>query len=51
MLSKLEVHLRSVMRFVDWIYVSNNFISCNIKTIRKVKDIQTCGTNGFSVAS
>ena len=33
MLSKLEVDLRSVMSFVDWIHVSNNFISCNVKTI------------------
>ena len=40
MLSKLEVDLRSVMSFVDWIHVSNNFISCNIKTIRKVEDVQ-----------
>ena len=29
------------MGFADWIYVSNNFISCNIKTIRKV-DVQHC---------
>ena len=28
------------MIFVDWIHVSNNFVSCNIKTIRKVKDVQ-----------
>ena len=42
MLSKLEVDLRSVMSFVDWIHVSNNFISCNIKTIRKVEDVQRC---------
>ena len=35
-LSKLEVDLGSVMSFVDWIHVSNNFISCNIKTIRKI---------------
>ena len=28
------------MSFVDWIHVSNNFISCNIKTIRKVEDVQ-----------
>ena len=27
------------MSFFDWIHVSNNFISCNIKTIRKV-DVQ-----------
>ena len=40
MLSKLEVDLRSAMSFVDWIHVSNNFISCNIKTIRKVEDVQ-----------
>ena len=40
MLSKLEVCLRSVMSFVDWIHVFNNFISCNIKTIRKVEDVQ-----------
>ena len=51
-LSKLEVGLRSAMSFVDWIYVSNNFIRCNIKTIRKVdcsrcSALQTCGTNGF----
>ena len=40
MLSKLEVDLRSVMSFIDWIHVSNNFISCNIKTIRKVENVQ-----------
>ena len=40
MLSKLEVDLRSVMSFVDWIHGSNNFISCNIKTIQKVEDVQ-----------
>ena len=40
MLSELEIDLRSVMRFVDWIYVSKNSISCNIKTIWKVKDVQ-----------
>ena len=28
------------MTFVDWLHVSNNFISCNIKTIRKVEDVQ-----------
>ena len=52
MFSKLEVDLRSAMGFVDWIYVSNNFIRCNIKIIRKVdcsrcSALQTCGTNGF----
>ena len=40
MLSKLEVDLRSVMSFVNWIHVSNNFISCNVKTIRKVESVQ-----------
>ena len=40
MLSKLDVNLRSSMSFVDWIHVSNNFISCNIKTILKVEDVQ-----------
>ena len=40
MLSKLEVDLRSVMSFVDWIHVSNNLISCNVKTIRKVENVQ-----------
>ena len=39
-LSKLKVDLRSVMCFADWIRASNNFISCNIKTIRKVEDVQ-----------
>ena len=28
------------MSFADWIHVSNNFISCSIKTIRKVEDVQ-----------
>ena len=42
MLSKLEFDLQFVMSFVDWIYASNNFISCNIKTIRKVEDVQRC---------
>ena len=40
MLSKLEVDLWSVMSFVDWIHVSNNFISCNINTIRKLENFQ-----------
>ena len=40
MLSKLEINLRSIMSFLDWIHVSNNFISCNIKTIPKVKNVQ-----------
>ena len=40
MLSKLEVDLRSVMSFVDCIHVSNNFINCNVKTIRKVENVQ-----------
>ena len=40
MLSKSEVDLRSVMSFVDWIHVSNNFISCNINTIRKLENFQ-----------
>ena len=39
-LSKLEVDLQSVVNFGDWIHVSNNFISCSIKTIRKVEDVQ-----------
>ena len=40
MLSKLEFDLQFVMSFVDWIHGSNNFISCSIKTIRKVEDVQ-----------
>ena len=39
-LSKLEIDLRSVISFVDWIHASNNFISCNIETIQKVEDVQ-----------
>ena len=40
MLSKLEVDLQSVMSFIDWIHVSNNFVNCNIKTLQKVEDFQ-----------
>ena len=28
------------MSFVEWIHVSNNFISCNVNTILKVEDVQ-----------
>ena len=43
-LSKLEVDLRSVMGFVDWIHVLDNFIRCNIENIGKVKLSELMGS-------
>ena len=32
--------LRTAMSFLDWIHIANKFIESNIKTIKRVEEVQ-----------
>ena len=39
-LQKIKNDLRTVMKFIDWTHISNEFTESNIKAIKRVEEVQ-----------